>query len=172
MNCPAASPLGCTPCTWIASFLEHISSPISSAISPSTILKCLQLLPFLEFVWDDILKVLLMGWCFGAFGVFSSVSQLAGHRLCPAPGRGITAAPATKTWPSQHLAELLGCWCTNWLWLVHEIFGSSSINCMGIDAWADWVLMHKTHPSVIWVLMHGVLECSSMTWEDIQAYTD
>lgn len=162
MNCPGASPLGCTPCTWIASFQEHISSPISSAISPSTFLKCLQVLLFLEYVWDEILRVLLLGLeHLGFFHQFHSWlgTGCAQRHQC----RGITAAPATKTCPVQHLGWISGCWCTNWLWLVHGIFGFSSINCMGIHAWADWVLMHKTHPSV-WVLRHDLRGHSSMHW--------
>lgn len=157
VNCPGAS----HPCIWFASFQEHISSPMSSQPSlPPHFSNAYSRSSFLRRDPEGSFD----GWYFGAFGVFhqfhSSFMGCAQH-LADASLQPQLLKPAH----CSTRGELLGYWCTHWLWLVHGIFGSSGINCMGIHSCrADWVLMRKTHPSVIWVLMHEVLECSSMTW--------
>lgn len=132
-NFPGASPLGCTPCTWIASFQEHISSPTSPQPSffPhfSNVYSCSSFLSMSKtrswgfFWWANALE------CLGFFHQFHSWLGCAQHLaeaslqpLLPKPAHGSTSG------------EVLGCWCTNWLWLVHGVFGSSSINCMAIHS--------------------------------------
>lgn len=175
MNCPGSSPLGCTPCTWIASFQEYVSSPTSPqpSLPPhfSNAYSCCSFLSMSEmgswgfFWWADALKHL------GFFHKFHSwLGMGCAQHLAEATLQPQLLKPAQRS--TQ--AELLGCWCTNWLWLVHGIFESSSINCLGINAWADWVLMHKTHPSSLsylgahaWsvgVLKHDLIGHSSIHW--------
>lgn len=153
----------------------HLQPHVSSAVSPSTCPRCLQLLLFLKYVWaggTGDSSGGLMFW--GILGV--STSFTAGWALA-----------VTSTWqrhhcsssyqnlhacPMQHLAELMGHSCTNWLGLMHGIFGSSSIKSVDIHVCIDWALMHKIHPSSVnylgahawstWVLKHNLIGHSSI----------
>lgn len=165
MNFPGASPLGCTPCTLIASFQEHICSPtspqpslpphFSNAYSCSSFLNMSETRSWGFFWWADALEHL---------GFFSPVSQLAG--LCPAPGRGISQPQLPKPAHGSPRGEVLGCWCTNWLWLVHGVFGSSSMNCMGIHSCMGWWGAHCQNTSLSYVGAHAMKCWSAQAWPD------
>lgn len=145
--CPGASPLGCTPCTWIASFQEHISSPTSSqpSLPPhfSNAYSCSSFLIMSEMRSWGFFWWLMLWNIWGFFTSFTAVSQQF-HGLCPEPGRGITAAPATETYPSQHSGWVIGV-------LMHTLIVACS--------WNIWVLRHKLHGHSF---LHGLIGCSGI----------
>lgn len=74
--------------------------------------------------------------------------------MCPAPGRGITAAPATKTCSWQHFGWGIGV-------LMHKLIVACS--------WSIWVLKHKLHGHSF---LHGLIGCPCMKCWSAQAWPD